>query len=96
MRGTAYQKAWEQMHIAKLMDVQTTSTCALCGWSMFGWLATVQEAYVAHRKAEHPEIVVKPKAKYRRVHGQFKSDKTLDENIAAARAIGAAGWAGAE
>lgn len=84
------------MHVAKLMDVQTTTRCAICGWSMFGWLATVQEAYAAHRREAHPEIQPPPRVRRNRVHGQYKGDVGIDDNIAAARAQGAAGWVGEE
>jgi len=93
-RGTAYLKEWEMWFVARRMDVQTTSTCDLCGWTTSGWLATVTEAFTQHRLDEHPEL--QPPKRKRRVRpgGQVNTAKNLDDNIAAAREQGAAGWSG--
>jgi hypothetical protein len=93
-RGTASMKESELLHLAKQMDVTTTASCRHCGWARTGWLATVSEAFTAHRKQEHPEIKVITKRKRHRVFGQLSGGRGLDENIQNARTTGAATWAG--
>lgn len=95
-RGTAHVKEWELRHMAKKMDVQTTAHCSLCKWEQFGWLATVSEAYTAHRQQEHPELKPPTRRKRYRPYGQLPGGKMLDDNISGARQQGAAGWAGPE
>jgi hypothetical protein len=93
-RGTVSMKESEQLHIARQMDVRATSTCAHCGKSWTGWLATVSEAFTAHRKEAHPEVKVTQKRKRHRAFGQLSGGRGLDENIQNARTTGAATWAG--
>jgi hypothetical protein len=86
-------QAWEQVHVANLMDIQITSSCTHCGWSQTGWLATVSENFAAHRLEQHPELPEVKRRKKHRVYGQINGGKGLDENIENARSQGAAGWA---
>jgi hypothetical protein len=97
-RGTESLKESELLYLARMMDVQTTSSCAHCGKSWTGWLATVQEAYKAHRLEKHPEIQPRARRPRTRAHTLVRSStqSSLEDNIANARANGGASWAGPE
>lgn len=95
-RGNAVLKAWEERAIVEREAIVITARCAWCSWSLTGDVRTARDAHAAHRAAEHPDKTVRERRKPHRPHRQFQSKKDLTDNIAGARAQGAAGWAGPE
>lgn len=97
-RGTESLKESELRYLAQRMDVRSTTSCGHCDWTQTGWLATVSEAFTAHRLAAHPEIVPKKRRVRTRAHTLVRSSSatSLEDNIAKARETGGATWAGPE
>ena len=92
MRGTAYLKEWEQRVIAEREAIVVTARCAFCDWNLDGTVGETRDAYQAHRTSSHPEVRPPARRRRHRPYGQLQGMKSLDENIAAAREQGAAGW----
>jgi hypothetical protein len=93
-RGRPILQAWEQRLLDERLDVHVTERCALCDWTTVGALRTTRDAFLQHRTTEHPEVRPKPRRTRYRPHGMVLSSN-LTDNVANARAQGAAGWAGA-
>ena len=87
-------EAWEQRLLDQRLAVVVTARCYWCAWQQEGTVADTQAAYTEHRRVAHPEVTVKPRRKRHRPYRQMASETSLDDNIANARAQGAAGWAG--
>jgi len=95
-RGRSTLDAWEQRLLDQRESVQVTARCAWCPWELAGTVLETREAHAQHRARIHPDVRVKPRAKRRRPYRTMVSETTLEDNIANARAQGAAGWAGPE
>lgn len=87
-------EAWEQRLLDQREAVVVTARCAWCPWELAGTVLETREAHAAHRKAEHPDVRVKPRRPRHRPYRVMQSQTVLEDNIANARAQGAAGWAG--
>ena len=80
----------ERLRQQRLAEQIVTGKCHLCpGWTTTGTLAETTAAHREHRQQHHPELRER-KHKQHRIRS-FVSAKTLDENIANARANGANG-----
>ena len=86
--------AWEQRILDQREAVHVTARCALCPWEQEGTVKDTREQFAAHRRSQHPELQPPPRRKRHRPYRQMASETSLDDNIANARAQGAAGWAG--
>ena len=95
-RGRPILEAWEQRLVEQREAVQVTARCAWCPWEHAGTVKDTRERFAAHRRSEHPDVSVKTKRKQHRPFRQFNSETNVDDNIANARAQGAATWAGPE
>lgn len=94
-RGTVFLAGWQERFIAEREAVVVTTTCGLCKtWRREGPMGENRDLLKAHRLEAHPDV--KPVKRLRRVRpgGQVNTAKSLDDNIAAARAQGASTWAG--
>lgn len=89
-------EAWEQRRLEERETTPVVARCAWCDWTLAGDVRTAREAHAQHRAENHPDRVVKPRRKRHRPFRQFNSNTSIDDNIAAARAQGAAVWAGPE
>jgi hypothetical protein len=93
-RGTPFLKEWERAKIEERLDVIYTPAC-MCGWRLEPMpLRDGKAAHEQHRAEQHPEMVVRKRRKRYRSWGQIQGGQPLDDNIAKARAQGAAVWAG--
>lgn len=95
-RGSVFMHEWEAKRIAEREAVIVTARCVNCRWTLEGTVQETREAFLAHRTTKHPEVVPRPRRKRHRPLSALQGLRSLDDNIAAARAQGAAGWAGAE
>lgn len=95
MRGRVVLEAWEQRLLDDKESVHVTVRCAWCPWSLSGDLRTARDAHRAHRTTEHSDKPIRERRKRHRPARQFHSASNLDDNIANARAQGAATWEGA-
>ena len=95
-RGRPVLEAWEQARLEERETTPVVARCAWCDWSLAGDVRTTREAHREHRAAEHPDRPVPTRRKRHRPFRQFNSGTSIDDNIAAARLQGAAGWAGPE
>lgn len=93
-RGQVFMKEWEQRIIAEREAVHTITRCGFCDWTTEGELADTRPAYLEHRTRHHPDVKPPERRKRHRPISQISAGKNLDDNIAAARAQGASGWAG--
>lgn len=93
-RGSVVLKRWEENLIAEREAVQVSVRCAWCGKAVSGDLALARDWHEAHRLWRHPEVRPRPRRQRKRPGGQISTGRNIDDNIAAARKTGAAGWAG--
>lgn len=88
------RKYLDELHariVAEREAEHVTCRCAWCDWTHTGTLLDARAAHAEHRADAHPERTVKRrKTRHRRSH-TLVAGKTLDENIAGARAQGANG-----
>lgn len=90
--GRAYLAEWEAARLAEREAQPITMTCLWCDWTLAGTLKAARDAHRAHRAAQHPERTVKRrKTRHRPSPTLVAGGKTLDDNIAGARAQGANG-----
>lgn len=90
--GRAYLAEWEAARLAEREAQPITMTCLWCDWTLAGTLKAARDAHRAHRAAQHPERTVKRrKTRHRPSRTIVAGGKTLDDNIAGARAQGANG-----
>jgi hypothetical protein len=68
--------------------------CCWCNWTMTATLGECRVAHRAHVASEHPEITMpEPQRRKRRANApRTLGTRTVGENIALARAQGAASW----
>lgn len=92
MRGTVHLRDWEKRLIAEREAVTIVQRCSRCDWTTEGPLGDTRPAFQAHLSDEHPDVTVKHRRRRIRPGGQVNGAKHLDDNIAAARAQGAATW----
>ena len=88
-------KRWEAERIAERKAIVVTTRCAHCDWTVEGPMGETSAAHLAHRLSEHPEIRPPARRQRNRPSGQFNTEKTLDDNIAAVRQQGGGTWDGA-
>lgn len=93
-RGRPVLEAWEERAIEQRESVVVTARCAWCAWSVTATVRETREAHETHRKTEHPEVRVKARTRRHRPYRQYASEANVEDNIANARAQGAATWAG--
>lgn len=93
-RGTVFLQAWEQEKIAERESFHVVTTCMFCKEWVEGPMGEGRTWYLAHRLEFHPEIKPTSRRRRKRLFGQLNTEKSLDENIAKARAQGASTWAG--
>ena len=93
-RGTVFLKEWEQRIVAERESVRIVNRCSFCPWTAEGTLAETRDAYLEHRLAAHTEVDPPRRRQRHRPVGQINSGRSLDDNIAGARAQGASTWAG--
>jgi len=96
-RGNPTLAAWEKRLLQEREEVVVTTKCDHCDWSTHGPMKQGKALYIAHRARKHPELGPLPQRRTRhRPYRTMVSETTLEDNIANARAQGAAGWAGPE
>lgn len=91
--GRAYLAEWEAARLAEREAQPITMTCLWCDWTLAGTLKAARDAHRAHRAAQHPERTVK-RRRTRHRPGRptiVTGGRSLDDNIAGARAQGANG-----
>lgn len=93
-RGRPTLEAWEQRLLDQRESVQVTARCAWCEWEMHGTVRDTRAEYAEHRELAHPDVKVKARRPRHRPYRVMQSETNLEDNIANARAQGAAGWAG--
>ncbi len=93
-RGTDILQAAADRYRDERLQQHVTQRCTFCTWQLDGLLLETKPAYDAHRQEHHPEIKIVARRQKRATRMPKITDKSLDENIATARAQGASGWAG--
>lgn len=91
-RGRVVLQAWEQRMILEKDAVVVTTRCARCRWELEGPVGVTRAAFAAHLKDDHPDVQPTTLHKRHRPTRQMVSTHNLDDNIATARAQGAAAW----
>ena len=92
-RGNDILRSYAERIRAEKDTEVISSRCGHCDWITLGPLGEAREAFALHLSLEHPEIRPR-KHRQRGITTLPKvSKKSLDENVAAARAQGASTWA---
>ena len=85
-------RQWELDRILLRDQQHMTVRCAFCPWTFTGTFGDGKHASAEHRAAEHPQAV-STRRKRHRVVSVMAGARPVEENIAKARAEGAATWA---
>lgn len=91
-RGRVVLEAWEQARLEEREQVELAQSCLWCDWTMSGQLRDVRAAFQEHRADAHADRPLPKRTKRHRPFRQFNSNTNVDDNIANARAQGAATW----
>lgn len=93
-RGTdILQKAADRYRDERLQQ-PVVQRCSHCEWTITGILLETGPAFRAHLGEHHPDITIIARRPRRTTRLPKVTEKTLDDNIANARAQGASIWAG--
>lgn len=88
LRVTGKQKH-DQETTAWRLSQPCPVVCAYCGWRAEGPLEQTRAEYTAHRRDQHPELPA-PRKRIKLKAGAWQmGDKRIDDNVAAARKVGA-------
>jgi pterin-4a-carbinolamine dehydratase len=93
-RGTDILQAAADRYRDERHQQHLTQRCSRCTWTISGLLLDTKVAFAAHLSEHHPEVKVVARRPRRMTRMPKITDKSLDQNIADARAQGASGWAG--
>lgn len=88
VRVTGKQKHDEAVTAYRLSQ-PCTVVCAYCDQRFEGTLAETRELYREHRHTAHPELPAPRKRIKLKAGGWQMGDKHIDDNVAAARKVGA-------
>jgi len=91
-RGNVILRAAHDRPTAERLAQHVVDSCCFCDWTLEGTLAQTRQAHLEHRQAQHPDAQPRLRKSRKNRKGQINLGKSIDENIAAAREQGGAGW----